>query len=191
VPAPDGYAFRPLSLDHAPALAAAYERNRAHLARWDPVRPETYYTEAGQRAVITEQLEAQERWLCSVYVVLGPDGSVVGRANIQNIVRGAMWGGVLGYWIDVDHTRRGLATAAVEFLEGEGLRLGLHRLEAGTMVENVASQGVLRARGFERFGLVPQFLYLNGAWRDHVLFQKLLHDDPPPTPGAPAPPTAR
>ena len=126
-----------------------------------------------------------------MHVALAPDGAVVGRANIQNIVRGAMWGGVVGYWVDVDHTRRGLATAAVEFLESEALRLDLHRLEAGTMVENVASQGVLRARGFEQFGLVSKFLHLNGAWRDHVLFQKLLHDDPPPTPGAPSPPTPR
>ena len=46
------------------------------------------------------------------------------------------------------------------------------------MVENVPSQQVLVARGFEQYGLAPKLLYLNGAWRDHVLFQKLLHDRP-------------
>src|SRR3712207_8264146 len=45
-----------------------------------------------------------------------------------------------------DHTRKGLATAAVAHLESEALALGLHRLEAGTMVENVASQRVLEDR---------------------------------------------
>jgi ribosomal-protein-alanine N-acetyltransferase len=89
-----------------------------------------------------------------------------------------MQGGVLGYWVDKDHTGRGVAKAAVEFLEGEALELGLHRLEAGTMVENLASQRVLEARGFERYGLAPKLLFLNGAWRDHVLYQKLLHDRP-------------
>ena len=58
-----------------------------------------------------------------------------------------MQGGTLGYWVDHAHTRRGLATAAVAFLEERALELGLHRLEAGTMVENVPSQQVLVARG--------------------------------------------
>jgi ribosomal-protein-alanine N-acetyltransferase len=84
----------------------------------------------------------------------------------------------LGYWVDKDHLRRGLARAAVDFLGEQGLELGLHRLEAGTMVENVASQRVLEACGYEQFGMAPKLLFLNGAWRDHVLFQKLLHDEP-------------
>jgi [ribosomal protein S5]-alanine N-acetyltransferase len=179
VPAPDGYSFRPLTLDDAPALAAAYVRNREHLARWDPERPAEFYTEAGQLLEVEQRLEMQERGLFALYVVVGPDGDVAGRANIQNIVRGSMHGGVLGYWVDHAHLRRGLATAAVEFLEDEALRLGLHRLEAGTMVENDASQRVLRARGFEQYGVAPGLLWIGGAWRDHVLFQKLLHDDPP------------
>ncbi len=46
------------------------------------------------------------------------------------------------------------------------------------MVENVASQRVLLSCGYEQFGLAPKLLFLNGAWRDHVLYQKLLHDRP-------------
>jgi ribosomal-protein-alanine N-acetyltransferase len=111
-------------------------------------------------------------------VIVGPDGGLVGRANIQNIIRGTMQGGTLGYWVDRDHLRRGLARASVEFLEERALELGLHRLEAGTMVENVPSQRVLESAGYERYGLAPRLLYLNGAWRDHVLFQKVLHDRP-------------
>jgi ribosomal-protein-alanine N-acetyltransferase len=175
---PDGYSFRPLSIDDAPALAAAYTRNREHLERWDPVRWPIFYTTEGQRQDTEQRLEAKERGVFVPYVIVGPGGDVVGRANIQNIVRGPMQGGTLGYWVDKDHLRRGLARAAVELLGEQGLALGLHRLEAGTMVENVASQRVLEACGYERFGLAPKLLFLNGAWRDHVLFQKVLHDDP-------------
>jgi len=176
--APAGYSFRPFVVEDADALAAAYTRNREHLERWDPERPADFYTVQGQRKEAEERLAMQERGQFALYVIVGPDGDLVGRANIQNIVRGPMQGGVLGYWVDKDHTRRGLATAAVEFLEGEALGLGLHRLEAGTMVENVASQRVLEARGFERYGLAAKFLFLDGAWRDHVLYQKILHDRP-------------
>jgi len=175
---PDGYSLRPLTLDHAEGLAAAYARNREHLAPWDPSRPEEFYTPEGQAESLRERLGLQEQGLFDNYTLFAPDDTIVGRANLQNIIRGTMQGGTLGYWVDHAHTRRGLATAAVEFLEERALELGLHRLEAGTMVENVPSQKVLVARGFEQYGLVPQFLYLNGAWRDHVLFQKILHDRP-------------
>ena len=175
---PDGYRVEPLSLDQAPALAAAYVRNREHLGRWDPVRPESFFTAEGQAAHIKERLGLEEQGLFANFTLIGPGGDVVGRANIQNIIRGTMQGGTLGYWVDHGHLRRGLAAAAVDFLGEEGLKLGLHRLEAGTMIENVASQRVLLSCGYEQYGLAPKLLFLNGAWRDHVLFQKLLHDRP-------------
>ena len=175
---PDGYSIRPLTIEDAPALATAYLRNRAHLAPWDPERPRQFYSGAGQAAHIAERLSLQEQGLFVNHVLVAPDGDIVGRANIQNIVRGTMQGGTLGYWVDRDHLRRGLARAAVEFLGGHALELGLHRLEAGTMVDNVPSQRVLEACGYEQYGVAPQLLFLNGAWRDHVLFQKVLHDRP-------------
>ncbi len=175
---PDGYRVEPLSPDHAPALAAAYVRNREHLGRWDPVRPERFFTPEGQAANISERLALDKQGLFASFTLIGPNGDAVGRANIQNIVRGTMQGGTLGYWVDRDHLRRGLAKASVEFLEEQALELGLHRLEAGTMLENLASQRVLEACGYEKYGMAPKLLYLNGAWRDHVLFQKVLHDRP-------------
>ena len=178
MPAPDGYSFRALEPGDASSLAAAYARNREHLAPWDPERPDSFYTEAGQVAHIEERLDLEERGLFRNYVIVAPDGDVVGRTNIQNIIRGTMPGGTLGYWVDKDHLRRGLAKASVEFCEEQALEIGLHRLEAGTMVENLPSQRVLQALGYEQYGLARQLLYLNGAWRDHVLFQKLLHDRP-------------
>jgi ribosomal-protein-alanine N-acetyltransferase len=175
---PDGYSIHPLRPEHAAALAAAYVRNREHLAPWDPERPESFYTPGGMAEHIRERLELEERGLFRNFVIEAPDGSIAGRANLQNIIRGTMQGGTLGYFVDKDHLRRGLARAAVEFLEEQALELGLHRLEAGTMVTNVASQRVLEACGYEQYGLAPKLLYLNGAWRDHVLYQKLLHDRP-------------
>ena len=52
-------------------------------------------------------------------------------------------------------------------------RAGLHRLEAGTLLHNLASQRVLEKNGFERFGLARKLLRINGEWRDHVLFERL------------------
>jgi ribosomal-protein-alanine N-acetyltransferase len=50
---------------------------------------------------------------------------------------------------------------------------GLHRLEAGTLTDNIASQRVLERNGFERIGLAPRYLHIAGRWRDHILFQRI------------------
>jgi len=51
--------------------------------------------------------------------------------------------------------------------------LGLHRLEAGTLIDNLASQRVLEKNGFEAIGLARGYLHIGGEWRDHMLFQLL------------------
>jgi ribosomal-protein-alanine N-acetyltransferase len=53
---------------------------------------------------------------------------------------------------------------------------GLHRLEAGTIPENVRSQAVLLRNGFEQFGYAPRYLSIAGRWQDHLLFQILSGD---------------
>ena len=175
---PDGYALRPLTTDDAGPLAAAAERNRQHLRPWEPVRPESFFTEDGQREVVEGRLRQVELGLfdCSV---LWHGAEVVGAANLQNIVRGAMLGADVGYWVDHEHLRRGLGAAALEHLVQRGHALGLHRLGASTMVANLPSQSVLRRCGFVEVGRIPAFLYLDGDWRDSILFNLVLHDGPP------------
>ncbi len=174
---PRGYRIRALRADDAPALAEAYRRNAEHLARWDPRRSASFFTDEGQAAVVAEHLEAVAGGRMAAWV-LTRDGLLVGRVNLNNIVRGALCGGALGYWVDADHQGIGLASAAVRFACDAARARGLHRVEAGTLVHNLASQRVLRKCGFERYGLAPAYLCIDGAWQDHVLYQRILHDDP-------------
>ena len=51
--------------------------------------------------------------------------------------------------------------------------LALHRLEAGTLLDNIGSQRVLEKNGFERIGIARRYLFIGGDWRDHVLFQRV------------------
>jgi [ribosomal protein S5]-alanine N-acetyltransferase len=49
--------------------------------------------------------------------------------------------------------------------------LGLHRIQAGTLLHNVRSQRVLERNGFVRFGVAPACLNIAGQWQDHALYQ--------------------
>jgi ribosomal-protein-alanine N-acetyltransferase len=174
---PEGYEIRNLAADDAPALAAAYRRNRDHLAPWDPRRQESFYTDQGQAAAVATQLESARNGLLAAWV-LCRDEEIVGRVNLNNIVMGVLRSGSLGYWVDAEHLGRGLASGAVDFACAQGQGRGLHRVDAGTLVHNVASQRVLERCGFEPYGLAPKFLFIAGKWQDHKLYQRILHDNP-------------
>lgn len=168
--------MRVLRLSDAAALAAAYVRNRAYLSRWEPLRPEDYYTEAWQAGDIASRLVAHEAGEGYPFGLFAGD-TLVGRFNLAGIVRGPFQSAGLGYWVDGNHAGRGLASAAVRVIvETARDELGLHRIEAGTLLSNVGSQRVLLKAGFEQIGMAPQYLQIAGTWQDHNLYQKVLHD---------------
>ncbi|GAA1517879.1 GNAT family N-acetyltransferase [Agromyces terreus] len=171
----DGIAVRLLAADDGPALAEAYRRNREHLAPWEPERSEGFFTDAVHVRDARAQLERYEAGTAIPLVLVDGD-RIVGRVNLTDIVRGAFRNANLGYWVDGGLVGRGLATTAVGVALHAARDAGLHRVQAGTLVHNAASQTVLERNGFERFGLARRYLRIAGEWQDHVLFERLLED---------------
>ncbi len=171
--------------EDAPDLAALLVANRAALAGWEPVREEAFFTVDGQRRTLDDALRqhaAGTAWPGLVVV----DGVPAGRVNLTNVVHGAFRSGDLGYWVDAAHQGRGVATAAVRAVLRVAFgELGLHRVQAGTLVHNHASRRVLAHNGFVEIGLAPRYLSIAGRWQDHVLHQRLV-DDPDPEGDLPA-----
>jgi len=158
----------------AEQMAAAYLRNRDHLAPWEPERPEDFFTVAGQNRVIGSKME-QHAAGGEVPFVLVDGVRVVGALTITGVVRGPFLSAHLGYWVDGESTGRGIGSAAVAFAIGYARHdLGLHRLQAATLLHNAASQKVLKGSGFTEIGRAPEYLKIAGTWQDHILFQRLL-----------------
>ena len=155
-------------------LAELQLHNRNFLAPWDPVRPDDYFTAAGQRTDIEAALTRHERGEAVPWVVLGDNGKVAGRLTLNGIVRGPFQSCSMGYWLAENETGRGLATAAVQTaLTFAFEQLGLHRVQAETLTNNFASQRVLDKAGFKQYGLAPRYLKIAGEWQDHLMFQHL------------------
>jgi len=164
---------RVATLEDAEELSALQRTNREFLAPWDPQRPEPFFTLEGQRAVLQRSLDGYAAGAAVPLVILDA-GTIVGQLNINGIVRGALQSAALGYWVDAAHNGRGLATAAVAdavTLAFQGL--GLHRLQAETLLHNVGSQHVLRRNGFTAFGIAPKYLRIAGRWQDCAMFYLL------------------
>ncbi|MGK4187405.1 GNAT family protein [Rothia koreensis] len=76
------------------------------------------------------------------------------------------------YTVDHQHANQGIATSAVHWaVDYAFTALGLHRLQGETLVSNHASQAVLSKCGFTQYGLAPKYLYIDGSWQDHALYQ--------------------
>lgn len=169
------HTLRPVRPGDGAELARAYVANRAHLAPWEPARSEDFFTEQWQERDVQRTLDEARTGRSSRFVMSAPDGRIVGRVNLNGIVRGPFLSGDLGYWIAAGSTRRGLATRAVDaVLRHARETLGLHRVQAGTLLHNVGSQRVLAANGFTRIGVARRYLEIAGEWQDHILFQRLL-----------------
>lgn len=179
----DGIVMRPASVSDAAALADAYVRNLEHLAPWEPVRSEDYFTTHGQ-AVVLESGEDERRAGRAVrWLLADQSGRIVGSFTLSGIVAGPFRSGNLGYWVDSALGGRGLATAAVRIIrEIADRELSLHRIQAGTLLNNHASQRVLIKCGFEPFAVAPRYLHIAGHWQDVRLFQLLLNDRAPGEP---------
>jgi ribosomal-protein-alanine N-acetyltransferase len=104
-------------------------------------------------------------------------GRLVGYVNINNIVRGALRSGHLGYASFRSHARRGLMTAGLAAVVTDAFTsLGLHRLEANIQPDNAPSLNLVRRLGFRRDGFSPRYLIIDGQWRDHERWSVLAED---------------
>jgi ribosomal-protein-alanine N-acetyltransferase len=157
---------------HSAQLLDFLHRNEAHLAPWDPPHPVGFdtieYWEAQcARAVADYEEGLVARWLLFMQ---GEPDRVIGRVNFTQIARGPFQSCMLGYAIDSDCQGRGLmreALAATITYAFDVLRL--HRIQANYVPSNVRSARLLQRLGFRKEGVAADYLYIDGAWRDHVL----------------------
>lgn len=178
----DRFRVRLGKVDDAAAIADFYARNRAHLAATSPIRAEGFYTEAYWQAALAGAelaFQADRQMHCCLF-----DGDrAVGIINLSNFVRGAFHACYLGYSIDAELEGRGLMQQAVGRVVGHAFdALGMHRVMANYLPDNVRSARLLERLRFEREGIAKKYLLIAGEWRDHVLTARVNDGWTPPSP---------
>ncbi|MEU0953942.1 GNAT family N-acetyltransferase [Streptomyces niveus] len=141
-----------LRLDHAPALLAFEQENRAYFAASISDRGDSYFTDFAVRH--GDLLIEQGARLHYFHVLVDGDGSttdeVIGRFNLVEVADGSA---ELGYRMAEKAAGKGLATDAVRSLCALAAgTYGLTSLRAMTTHDNLASRAVLDRTGFVATG---------------------------------------
>lgn len=172
----DRLLIRTLGPAGAPRVVSWLARSRAHLEPWSTF-PEGFFTVPywERRLAAADKALAEGRGV-SFWLILeedesdGPDGRIIGACNYSNIVRSAFQACHLGYNLDPSFEGRGYMREALQTTLAYMFdTVGLHRVMANYMPDNLRSGGLLRRLGFVVEGYAKDYLFINGAWRDHVL----------------------
>tara|TARA_B100001142_G_scaffold320646_1_gene366028 strand:- start:1622 stop:2017 length:396 start_codon:yes stop_codon:yes gene_type:complete len=105
------------------------------------------------------------------------DQNLLGGITLGNLKRGSVQSANVGYWIGEIHARQGYMIEGLNCALAYAFKeIGLHRVEAACMPKNIASKGLLERSGFKLEGCVREYLYIDGAWEDHLLYNILKTD---------------
>ena len=150
-----------------------------HLDRWSPPVGAGFFTEAFWREKLRLAVEEfhTDRAVRLVLQLrrkgdarLPIDAPIVGTCNFTKIVRGPFQACNLGYQIAASRQGQGLMSEALRASNAYMFdERKLHRIMANYRPENVRSARLLERLGFVREGLARDYLFIDGAWRDHVL----------------------
>lgn len=169
-------ALRNLTPENTEEMLDYYIRNEEHLRQYEPTRDSGFYTYEGQKEILTESFR---QFIDGSSIDLGifKDEKLIGKIKLSNIVYGILRNAFVGYSIDKEHQGKGYMKEALNTVCSYAFEeMGLHRLEASTLMDNSRSQGVLKACGFNELGISEKYLYINGEWRDHKIFYKVNDD---------------
>lgn len=162
----------PVDPKRAAAMLAFQLKNRDHFTQWDPSPSQLFYSEPYWSARFKLRMRDWQEGRGASYLLFLKDQpeQIIGSISLSNLVRGVLQAATLGYAIDCDYQGQGLMREALEAVLAFAFEvLQLHRIQANYQPHNQRSAGLLARLGFSIEGQAKQYLYLNGAWRDHVL----------------------
>ncbi len=170
---------RPLKRSDAGAWARLRRADVAWLAPWEATLPPGGGSAPmSYRAMIGAQRRRARQGKAMPFAVTWK-GEMVGQVTVNGIAwASARWGSI-GYWISRRHAGHGITPVAVALVADHLLdTVGLHRVEISVRPENSASLRVVEKLGLDEVGLAREYLHIDGAWRDHRIFQALADDRP-------------
>ena len=170
----DGLVLRAARQSDYAAWRALRSQSRAFLKPFEPRWSEADLNPRVFRGRISRSIEQATQGTEYSFLIFEDRKAgdlLIGGLTLSNIRRRAAQYGSLGYWMGEPFAGQGRMTRAVglviPYVFGT---LGLHRVQAACLPDNLASRRVLERNAFREEGYAENYLQIDGAWRDHVLY---------------------
>ena len=114
-------------------------------------------------------------------VVVEHDGQVIAFASTSSYRARECYAGIAEFSVYVTRSARGLGAGSVAMralIEAVG-PAGIWKLVSRVFVENTASRKLMAAMGFREVGIYEKHAQLDGRWRDVVIVERLIPENPP------------
>jgi ribosomal-protein-alanine N-acetyltransferase len=170
--------LRPLRQRDSAAWRSVRTRNAEWLRPWEATSPDPERDAAPTYGAMVRRLRTEGREGRTMPFVVTYEGELVGQLTVGGIAWGSLRSAFVGYWIDRRVAGRGIIPTGVALATDHCFAIGLHRVEINIRPENVASRRVVEKLGFRPEGLRPNYLHIDGDWRDHLSFA-LTSDEVP------------
>ncbi|MGL5406627.1 MAG: GNAT family N-acetyltransferase [Propionibacteriaceae bacterium] len=173
--------LRPLRRRDQRAWFEVRQRNWDWLREWEPTSPPSNPQQPLTFTGLVRKLRRDARDNKALPFALtweseGESERLIGQISMSGIVAGSGQYAQVGYWIDEEYAGLGIVPFAVAAVCDYGFFvMGLHRIEIVIRPENAKSLRVIEKLGFREEGGRPEYLHINGEWRDHRVFA--LHRD--------------
>ena len=161
------YATRPATVADASAIARIFSEGIAD-------RVATFETETRTSAEILEWFRPG-----TLIVVAGAEGIAAFAASFPYSTRPCYAGiGEFSVYVARDQRRQGAGRVVLSALIEAARTSRLHKLTSRVFPENAASRALLKRLGFSEIGTHRRHGKLDGIWRDCVIVELLLDEEP-------------
>lgn len=154
------------------------EESRNFLEPWEPTWSSGHLSrKAFSERVRWARTSVQNGSALPLFLLRQVDDVLVGGITLDQIRLGPAQKGSLGYWIGKPFARRGYMEEAIDATVYHAFTdIGLSRIEAACLPNNVASRRLLEKTGFKYEGVAQSYLQIHGRWQNHVLYANLRRD---------------
>ncbi len=151
-------------------------RNQELFEKYEPMRPDNFYTPHYQQAVLKCEADLAHKRQAVRYYVFSKQQPhrIIGTICLHNIVFFPYSCSEVGYKFDSACHHQGYAAESLEKVLSIAFEeLHLHRVYARVMPQNTPSIRLLQRLGFVSEGTEYQCLFIQGKWTDHLRYARI------------------
>lgn len=174
----DRLTLRVLQANEADKVLTFLEENVSTFEAFEPIVGENFYTIEHQKSILDYEYAHFLRLEMMRYYIFEKNNpeKIIGTVSFRNIVRPVYSCCTLGYKMHKDYTQKGYCYEAIaELTDLLAYELGIHRVEAYVMPENIPSICLLEKLGFVREGLLRDKIFIGQRFEDHYLYSLITN----------------